>query len=78
MSWVKGVPDVTPLDFTYVTDEQMVTMNINIQLTSVEECEQFEAELKRRGLEEKRLYFQRNFTNLDRDKEAMQKFLDNL
>lgn len=78
MSLIKGVPDVTPLDFTYVTDEQMVTMNLNIQLTSVEECEQFEAELKRRGLEEKRLYFQRNFTNLDRDKEAMQKFLDNL
>lgn len=78
MSWVKGIPDVEPLDFTYVTDEQMVRMNLNVQLTSVEECEQFEAELKRRGLEEKRLYFQRNFTLVGRDEKAMQLFLDSL
>lgn len=75
MSWIKGIPDNPPLDFTYVTDKQMVTMNLNIQLTSVEEVEQFEAEVKKRGLVEKRDYYQRNLADIRSDKVARAEFL---
>lgn len=46
MSWIKGVPDYALPDFTALTDEQMLKMNLNVQLNSVYEVEAFKKNWK--------------------------------
>lgn len=58
MSWIKGVPDYALPDFTALTDEQMLKMNLNVQLNSVYEVEAFKKELENRNLVEKRSEYQ--------------------
>ncbi|MCK1200565.1 hypothetical protein MXZ33_07280 [Streptococcus uberis] len=58
MSWIKGVSDYALPDFTALTDEQMLKMNLNVQLNSVDELEAFKKELEKRNLVEKRREYQ--------------------
>lgn len=58
MSWIKGVPDYALPDFTELTDEQMLKMNLNVQLNSVYEVEAFKKELEKRNLVEQRSEYQ--------------------
>lgn len=58
MSWIKGVPDCALPDFTELTDEQMLKMNLNVQLNSVYEVEAFKKELEKRNLVEQRSEYQ--------------------
>lgn len=58
MSWIKGVADYALPDFTALTDEQMIKMNLNVQLNSVYEVEAFKKELEKRNLVEQRSEYQ--------------------
>lgn len=51
MSLVKGILDVEMLDFSKMSDEQLMEIRINIDLTSREETNVFLKELKKRNLE---------------------------
>ena len=51
MSLVKGIPDVVMLDFSKMSNEQLMKITINIDLTSKEEANVFLEELKKRNLE---------------------------
>ena len=51
MSLIKGIPDVEMLDFSKMSDEQLMEIRINIDLTSKEETNVFLEELKKRNLE---------------------------
>lgn len=51
MSLVKGVPDVEMLDFSKMSNEQLMKITINTDLTSMEETNVFLEELKKRNLE---------------------------
>ncbi|MGI1772110.1 hypothetical protein [Streptococcus uberis] len=58
MTWIKGLSDYVIPDFTVLTDEQMLKMNLNVQLNSVYEIEVFKKELEKRNLVEKRSEYQ--------------------
>ena len=47
MSLIKGIPDVEMLDFSKMSDEQLMEIRINIDLTSIEETNVFLKELKK-------------------------------
>lgn len=51
MSLIKGIPDVVMLDFSKMSNEQLMKITINIDLTSKEEANLFLEELKKRNLE---------------------------
>jgi hypothetical protein len=51
MTLIKGIPDVEMLDFSKMSDEQLMKITINIDLTSTEETNVFLEELKKRNLE---------------------------
>lgn len=51
MSLVKGIPDVEMLDFSKMSNEQLMKITINTDLTSTEETNVFLEELKKRNLE---------------------------
>lgn len=51
MSLIKGIPDVVMLDFSKMSNEQLMKITINIDLTSKEEADLFLEELKKRNLE---------------------------
>ena len=51
MSLVKGIPDAEMLDFSKMSDEQLMKITINTDLTSMEETNVFLEELKKRNLE---------------------------
>lgn len=51
MSLVKGIPDVEMLDFSKMSNEQLMKITINTDLTSREETNVFLKELKKRNLE---------------------------
>ena len=51
MSLVTGIPDVEMLDFSKMSDEQLMKIRINIDLTSREETNVFLKELRKRNLE---------------------------
>ena len=51
MSLIKGISDVEMLDFSKMSDEQLMEIRINIDLTSKEETNVFLKELKKRKLE---------------------------
>jgi len=51
MSLVKGIPDVEMLDFSKMSDEQLMKIRINIDFTSREETNVFLKELRKRNLE---------------------------
>lgn len=51
MSLVKGIPDVEMLDFSKMSNEQLMKITINTDLTSMEETNVFLEELKKRNLE---------------------------
>ena len=51
MSLIKGISDVEMLDFSKMSDEQLMEIRINIDLTSKEEANVFLEELKKRNLE---------------------------
>ena len=51
MTLIKGIPDVEMLDFSKMSDEQLMKITINIDLTSKEEANVFLEELKKRNLE---------------------------
>ena len=50
MSLIKGIPDVEMLDFSKMSNEQLMKITINIDLTSKEEANVFLEELKKRNL----------------------------
>lgn len=51
MSLVKGIPDVEMLDFSKMSNEQLMKITINTDLTSMKETNVFLEELKKRNLE---------------------------
>ena len=51
MPLIKGIPDVEMLDFSKMSNEQLMKITINIDLTSTEETNVFLEELKKRNLE---------------------------
>ena len=51
MSLVKGIPDVEMLDFSKMSNAQLMKITINTDLTSMEETNVFLEELKKRNLE---------------------------
>jgi hypothetical protein len=51
MSLIKGIPDVEMLYFSKMSDEQLLEIRINIDLSSIEETNVFLKELKKRNLE---------------------------
>ena len=51
MPLIKGIPDVEMLDFSKMSNEQLLEIRINIDLTSIEETNVFLKELKKRNLE---------------------------
>ena len=51
MPLIKGIPDVEMLDFSKMSNEQLMKITINIDLTSKEEANVFLEELKKRNLE---------------------------
>lgn len=59
MSWILGVSDYTIPDFSVLTDEQMLKLNLNTELNSIYEIKEFEKELEKRGLVEKRIAYQK-------------------
>ena len=48
MSLIKGIPDVEMLDFSKMSDEQLMEFRINIDLTSIEKTNVFLKELKKK------------------------------
>ena len=54
MSLVKGIPDVEMLDFSKMSNEQLMKITINTDLTFTEETNVFLEELKKRNLEYKK------------------------
>lgn len=51
MSLIKGISDVEMLNFSKMSNEQLMKITINIDLTSTEETNVFLEELKKRNLE---------------------------
>ena len=51
MPLTKGIPDVKMLDLSKMSNEQLMKITINIDLTSKEETNVFLEELKKRNLE---------------------------
>ena len=51
MPLIKGIPDAKMLDFSKMSNEQLMKITINIDLTSKEETNVFLEELKKRNLE---------------------------
>lgn len=51
MSLIKGISDVEMLDFSKMSNEQLMKITINTDLTSTKETNMFLEELKKRNLE---------------------------